>query len=616
MGENIVRVQFQPTGRRVDIPIGSTLLEAARWAGIELNSSCGGEGTCGQCQVIILEGQVSSPDYREKMRLSSQDLAAGRRLACRTFAQGNIVVEVPRSSITTSQRLIIESELRPPEGFQPDAPVRAVPLQLPKPSLGDARADFSRISDALRQEYGQTVKAANMEVIRSLPAFLRQNDWQVTAFVRGSLVVGLGKPGQRALGFSVDLGTTKIAASLVDLQTGQVLASAGAANPQLGYGEDVISRINFVQRNENGADILAEKVQNALDRLLGELVEQAGVQRAQVAEACIAGNTTMIHLLLRMPVRQLAHAPYVAVVSDPLEVPAVEIGLNMAPGALVYIPPSVGGFIGSDHIAMMLACDFDNRDKVTLGIDIGTNTEIVISKPGRPLLGSASCASGPAFEGAHIREGMRAGSGAIEQVRILTDRVEIKTIQNEPPVGLCGSGIIDTTAELFRQGLINRQGTFQRDSRRIREGKNGAEFVLVPAEQSGTGRDIVIDQKDINEIQLAKGAIHAGLRVLMEVTETQPEDVEEVIIAGAFGAYINIEQAAAIGLFPRMPRAVFHQVGNAALVGAHRLLISTAARRRATELRDRTQYLELTGFPRFNRIFAMSMLFPKPEENQ
>ena len=542
------------------------------------------------------------------------------------------------------------------------------------PAWPISRADFTRLTDALgEQGFAAQELHAHPSVLRSLPEILREEAWRLTAYVRGDEIVGFGPVEERALGLCVDLGTTKIAASLVDLATGRSLGSTGAPNPQMGYGEDVISRINHLLRHPETAQILAEKVQKTLNDLLGELLAQASerqaveqqtalgqqppslsstrdhglqsslsqqppegqvssleppearpiqpaqpnlprpsapLRREQVVEACIVGNTAMIHLLLRLPVRQLASAPYVAAVSGPLEVRAGELGLEMAPGAYAYIPPNVGGFVGADHVAMILACDLDQGSQLALGIDIGTNTEIVLRKPGEAFLTSASCASGPAFEGAHISEGMRAASGAIEKVRLTADGLELTTIDQDPPVGLCGSGIVDTLAELHRWGLINRQGSFQRQYGRIRSGKNGGEFVLAYAGQSGTGRDIVIDQKDVNEIQLAKGAICAGLQVLLEMSGTAPEDVQEVIIAGAFGSFLNIEHAAAIGLFPRLPNARFRQVGNAALVGARWMLVSKQARERALQIQANTRHQHLNTYPRFNRLFAQGMLFP------
>ena len=602
-----VQVQFQPAGKRITLPAGANLLEAAQAAGIDLSSVCGGEGTCGQCQVVVIEGQVSPLDGEERLFLSRMDLFEGRRLACRTRALGDVIIEVPKDSMVSGQRLQVDSSLR---DIPVDPLVRAYPLELPKASLTDSRPDFSRLKDQLRAQYQINVQSVHPSVIRRLPELIRKNDWRVTAFVREDELVGIGSPGQRPIGFCIDLGTTKIAAALVDLQSGEILGSQGAPNPQIAYGEDVISRINYVQRTPEGAAVLADKVQKTLNDLLGALVEKAGVDLQQVVAGVLVGNTPMVHLLLQLPVRQLAASPYISACCTAMDFRAAEIGLEMAPGASLYIPPCVGGFVGSDHIAMILACDLDKSEKTSLGIDIGTNTEIVIRKPGQGFLSSASCASGPAFEGAHITEGMRAASGAIEKVHIEADRLEVVTIQNEAPVGLCGSGIIDTVAELHRLGWINRQGSLRDPDHHLRQGKHGAEFVLVPAEKSGSGRDIVIDQKDVNEVQLAKGAIQAGLQVLLETSQTAPEEVEEVIIAGAFGTFLNIQHALAIGLFPQLPNAHYKQVGNAALVGARWMLISRQARERAQQIQNVTRHQELINYPRFNRIFALAMLFP------
>lgn len=614
-----IQVQFQPTGKRVEVPPGTDLLEAARQAGIELTAACGGEGSCGQCQVIVLSGRVSAPSPDETLTLSQADLRSGRRLACQTHAlpgSAPLVVDVPTGSVLTGQRLQTETTLLAASPAFPLEPsVRACALELERPTLADPRGDLARVVDGLRAAYDLPPLRASTDVIRQLPALLREHSWRITAFVRDDMLLGAAGPGARPYGLCVDLGTTKMAALLVDLLTGETLAEAGAPNPQVGYGEDVISRLSYAQRHPQGADILADKVQAGLDNLLGELTDLAGVPRSQVVEACLVGNTVMLHLLLRLPTRQLSLAPYVPAASEAIEVPARELGLDMAPGALVYLPPGVGGFIGADHVAMILACGLDRSDKVSLGVDIGTNTEIILRRPGMPFLASASCASGPAFEGAHIAEGMRAASGAIERVRLSPTRVDLSTIQGAPPVGLCGSGIVDAVGELHRLGLITRQGMLLVDGTPyLRRGRNGSEFVLVPAARSGSGHDIVLDQKDINEVQLAKGAIHAGLMILMSETGTPPEMVEEVIVAGAFGAYLNIDHAVAIGLFPRLPNARFIQVGNAALAGARALLLSREARQRAEALRGAARYQELTNYPRFSRMFAQGMIFPELED--
>jgi uncharacterized 2Fe-2S/4Fe-4S cluster protein (DUF4445 family) len=508
----------------------------------------------------------------------------------------DIKVHLPKDSLITGQRLQIESNLRTE---LPDPFLHPYTVELPRPVLQDIRSDLTRLVEGLESQHNLNGLHAGPAVIQCLPLALRDEGWKVTAFVRNQEIVAVRPAGQRPLGLAVDLGTTKIAAFLVDLETGENLASGGAPNPQISYGEDVISRLNYVVRNPDGGQLMAEKVRQSLNELLGDLLSQASAERAQVAEACIVGNTAMTHLLLRFPVRQLATAPYVAAASAALDVRAGDLELNMAPGAFVHVPPSIGGFVGCDHAAMVLACDLDRSDKVTLGLDIGTNTEISLRLPGTPTLTAVSCASGPAFEGAHIRDGMRAASGAIEKVRIGDRGLE-----------LTGSGILDTIAELYRTGRLDRNGRFNHEQDGIRSGDQGREFVLVPADRSGSGRDIVITQKDVNEIMLAKGAIHAGLKILLETTGTPFDMVQEVIVAGAFGSFLNIPNAIRLGLFPHLPNAQYRQVGNAAALGAKWILISRRARLRAQEIARNTHYLELTTYPRFSRQFALGMMFP------
>jgi len=609
----MVQIQIQPVGKRVAVTKDMRLIEAARAAGIDLASACGGEGSCGQCQIVILQGEVTPPTPDEEFVLDNLERAGGLRLACSTKALSDLTIQIPRSSLITGQRLQIESNLREISVY-PFA--HAYQLELQPANLSDVRSNLTRITDALCQNYDLCDAFASLEVIRTLSPILRQNEWRISLFVRQHEIVEAGPDGSRPFGFAVDLGTTKIATYLLDLESGKVLSSKGATNPQIGYSEDVISRLNHVHRTQEGGRVLAEKVRQTLNELLGEMVNAAGISRVQVVDACIVGNTAMIHLLLRLPIRQLATAPYVAAASAGLDVRASDLDLEMAPGAYVYIPPTIGGFVGADHIAMVLACDLDQSDKITLGVDMGTNTEISIRKSGLPFLTAASCASGPAFEGAHISDGMRAASGAIEKVRINGDHIELITIDDEPPVGLCGSGIIDLIAELHNSGLINDRGRFHHQGQNVRTNSKGAEPSLVSPEKSGTGREIIITQEDVNEIQLAKGAIHAGLCILMELTGTAPEEVEEVIIAGAFGSFLNVKNAVVMGLFPELPNAHYRQVGNAAAIGAQWILKSSAARQRAEQIAKHIHYSELTTYPKFSRQFALAMLFPPVPPSQ
>jgi uncharacterized 2Fe-2S/4Fe-4S cluster protein (DUF4445 family) len=337
--------------------------------------------------------------------------------------------------------------------------------------------------------------------------------------------------------------------------------------------------------------------------------------REEIAEGCVVGNTAMHHLFLGLPTRQLAAAPFVAATSAPMDVRATDLGIRIAPAARIHMPPNIGGFVGADHVAMILGADLDQVQAVKVGVDIGTNTEIVLRRPDVTQLACTSCASGPAFEGAHIGDGMRAAAGAIEAVRLPDGdgAPELCTIDGEPPVGICGSGIVDAVAELFRTGRIDRRGRFVAGAPGVRRGARDLELVLVPGVDSATGQDIVVSQADVNEIQLAKGAIAAGIVVLLEATGTDPAAVEEVVVAGAFGSFLNLDSALAAGLLPRLPNASYVQVGNAAGTGARAMLLSLRERERARAIAGGADYVELTTQPSFQARFARAMHFPQPQ---
>ncbi|HSD84780.1 MAG TPA: ASKHA domain-containing protein [Anaerolineae bacterium] len=605
-------IDFEPIGKRVEVPPSTDLLDAARQAGIGLASVCGGEGTCGRCRVVIMSGHVTPPVDADRRFLSQLELTSGQRLACRCQIYSNVKVHVPKASLVTDQRLQLDGQARQ---LQIDQTIHAYEVEVPAPTLYDLRADLERVIDGLETAHGLRKLSAEPVVIQALAPLARRTDWHLTTYVRAHdrvhEIVGLAAPGRRPMGLAIDLGTTKIASYLIDLETGEELAANGIMNPQIGYGEDVISRLVHAERTNEGKHELARVVREGLNNLIVALAFQAGVAQEQIAEVCLVGNTAMTHLLLKLPVRQLSVSPFVAASSSAVEVKARELELDVAPGAYVHILPCIGGFVGADHVAMIIGSDLDRLPHAAIGVDIGTNTEIVLHRPHEKTLTSASCASGPAFEGAHIHDGMRASTGAIEAVRITGEGIEIKTIGEALAVGVCGSGIVDAIAEMYRAHIIDRRGRVQADAPFVRRSERGYELVLVPGERSGTGRDVVITQQDVNEIQLAKGAIWTGLETLIEATQTKLEEVREVIVAGAFGSYLNLESAINIGLLPRLPNATYSQVGNAAGVGAKMALLSHKERARAQRVAQRTGYVELTTQPGFSRRFALSMLFPK-----
>jgi len=588
-----VHVDFEPVGRRGDCPAGSTLLDCARLLGVDLVNLCGGAGACGRCVVQIVAGPVSAPGPDESEFLTPQALAAGYRLACETKPLGDCKVRVPPESLTTPQRTQVEGEELPVEV---DPPLRAQPFQVRPPSLEDLRGDAERLLDGLG------VARLDLSALRALPIQARAQGWCGQAVVREDELVAILPPGERLLGLAVDLGTTKIAGYLMDLTSGETLAAVGLMNPQIAYGEDLIARMSYAGEGPSQAARMQELVVEALNQAVAELCAQAGARPEQVVEAVVVGNTAMHHLFLQLPVERLAMAPYVPAVQQALDVKTRDLGLQIAPGAYVHLLPNIAGYVGADHMAMILATGVAKRPGVVLALDIGTNTEVVLSNHGR--LTSLSCASGPAFEGAHIKHGMRAAPGAIERVRLSRGRVEYQTIGAAPPAGICGSGILDTLAQLCQAGLVDERGRMK-DHPWMRGERAQREMVLVPRQvRLGAPGEITFTQKDVRELQLAKGAMRTGIQVLLRTNGLGYDQIDEVIIAGAFGTYIDVGSAIAIGMLPPLPLDRFRQVGNAAGMGAKLALISRHKRVEAQALARRVGYVELAADPQFSETFA------------
>ena len=421
----------------------------------------------------------------------------------------------------------------------------------------------------------------------------------------GQEIVALLAPSRRPLGLAVDLGTTKIAAYVVDLQDGRTLASLGRMNPQIAYGEDLIARMMHAKKGPAEAAQLQGMVVETLNHMAADMCERIDADPADIVEAVVVGNTAMHHLFLRLPVAQLVRAPYTPAVQSALDVKARDVGLRIAPGAYVHLLPNIAGYVGADHVAMLLAIELAQAEGVVLALDVGTNTEICLASQG--VLTSVSCASGPAFEGAHIQHGMRAADGAIEHVRWVDGRIEYQTIGGGPPVGLCGSGILDTLAQLYQAGVVDWRGQMGEHAR-VRGAGMQREFVLVGEDEREDGRPaITFTQKDVRELQLAKGAMRAGIEVLLATNDLVAEDIDQIIIAGAFGTYIDVASAISVGMLPALPLDRFRQVGNAAGMGAKLALISRSKRAEAQAIASRVGYVELATDPQFARIFARAM---------
>jgi uncharacterized 2Fe-2S/4Fe-4S cluster protein (DUF4445 family) len=586
----MINIDFEPIGRRGLCKPGQSLLESARELNVDLVSICGGVGSCGHCKVQIISGEVSKLTLDEEAVLSRRELKHGYRLACQVWPLSDVKVNVPPESLTAPQRTQVE-------GLEVDATpepaVRGLEIHLTVPTLNAPIPDDANLLDAL----GIPTGSLDFHLQQSFSRQLRHLDWNVSAVVRGKEVVAIGAPGTQWVGLAADIGTTKIAAYLVDMVTGKTLASKGVMNPQISYGEDVIARIVAASKSPTDSAKLQALLVEALNQLAAELCTETGLKIENIVEVVVVGNTAIHHLFLRLPVKQLGLAPYIPATCAAVEFKAREIGLKLAPGAYLHMLPNVAGYVGADHVAMLLATRIADSEKITLAIDIGTNTEICLNYKGKLI--SVSCASGPAFEGAHVKFGMRAASGAIEHVRLENDRLEIQTIGAEAPVGICGSGLLDVVAQLRLNGILDRSGRMGEHSRVRRE--NLAEFIL--AERPGQ-EPITISQKDVRELQLAKAAIRAGIQTLVTAAGLTESDIEQVIVAGAFGTFIDIGNAITIGMLPPLPLDRYSQVGNAAGTGARLALISISQRLKAAEIARSVGYIELASVPNFQRKFA------------
>lgn len=599
-------VDFQPLGRRGQCQDGESVLDCARRLRIGISSVCGGVGTCGKCRVKLLSGSASDPAARELDDLSSNEIADGWRLACQLYPLGDIKLHVPSESMTAPQRMQLEGlEIEGP--FEP--PVSAYQVSLAPPSLTNQQADAERLLAALNQQHRVNCSTLDFNMLKELSPKLRAWDSQFRAAVRGAEVVAISHSSSRHLGFAADLGSTKIAGYIVDLADGRTLAAKGIMNPQISYGEDIISRIAVATGSAEKALEMQSLVTGALDQLAGEMCAEIGAKKEEIVEAVVVANTAMHHLFLGLPVRQLALHPFVPAVSGALDVKARELGIHFAAGAYVHVLPNIAMFVGADHVAMLLATEAWREEGPVIAIDIGTNTEVSVVHDGK--ITAASCASGPALEGGHVKDGMRAASGAIERVKIAKDKVEYQTINDAPPVGICGSGILDTLAQLYLAGVVDGSGRMKENHLRVRNGDKGREFVLVEAGERDGNPAIVFTQQDVRQLQLGKSAIRTGIQVLLEANGCLEADVKQVIIAGAFGSYIDVGSAVAIGMLPALPLEQFHQVGNAAGMGAKRALISLSQRALAQSIAARVRHIELSSAPYFNQTFTQTMYLGK-----
>jgi uncharacterized 2Fe-2S/4Fe-4S cluster protein (DUF4445 family) len=628
-----VRAVFTPSGRRGSFPAGTSVLEAARALGVDLDSVCGGRGICGRCQVAVSEGthaklgirssarHLTPPGEPEGRYRDRSGLAPGRRLGCHARLLADVVVDVPPESQLHRQVVRKDAEAR---DIELDPVVRLHHVEVEAPSLGSQTSDLARLLAALGREWGLAGLDADPQVVRGLQAALRAGEWAVTVAVHDGATITAVWPGFRdvALGIAFDVGSTTIAGHLCDLRSGEVLASAGAMNPQIRFGEDLMSRVSYVMLHPGAVDTLAQAARGCLNGLVSELTRHAGFAPADVLEVTLVGNPVMHHLVLGIDPGELGGAPFALATDRALRLRAGDdLDLGVHPGARAYVLPCVAGHVGADTAGMLLAEAPQDRDDVSLLVDVGTNAEIVLGNRDRLL--AASSPTGPAFEGAQISGGQRAAPGAVERVRIdratLEPRVRVigTAAWSDQPAfagtrvtGICGSGIVEAVAELYLAGILTADGTIdgslaRRSPRVVPDGRT---FSYLLHDGAPGGQPLLITQNDVRQIQLAKAALHAGCRLLMD--RLGVDAVDRVRLAGAFGAHIDPVHALVLGMVPDCDPATVSGAGNAAGTGARIALLNRRARAEIEAVVRRVEKVETAVEPRFQEHFVQAMAIP------
>jgi len=626
-----MQVTIEPAGITVNAEKGALLHEVIAQAGLALNLPCGGQGRCGHCRVLVRRGEVRR---RSLLRLTREEIAEGWALACQSLVESDCVIYVPpqeaiERKLPTEKYAATEITL-PVECSPQELPlIRAYHLTIAPPSLEDNTTDFERLRRELARQYGIRALTATLPLMQRLATTLREAAWDITAILEMGIyadectvprLVDL-RPGQRTgplLGAAIDIGTTSNVVYLVDLERRVVLDSASAYNAQIACGEDVISRIIYASR-PGGLQHLRMLVVDTLNQLIAELATRHNIAPHEIYRVSVAGNTTMTHLFLGLPPAYIRLEPYIPTVSHPPTVLARELGLQVNPEATVDCLPSVGAYVGGDITAGVLSSNMFRTDKLTLFIDVGTNGEIVLGNA--DWLISCACSAGPAFEGAGVACGMRATVGAIDEVWINTETYEptARTIGDEPPRGICGSGMISLLGEMFMTGVVDKAGRLNRSlgTPRIRIGEHGPEYVVVWAPETASGKaDIILSEVDIANLIRAKGAIYAGFSVLTRSVGISLADVEEVLIGGAFGRYLDIEKAVQIGLLPDMPWERFRYLGNTSARGAFAALVCPDLRREVVEIANKMTYLELSADNTFMDEFTSALFLPHTDTTQ
>ncbi|MFC1986494.1 ASKHA domain-containing protein [Chloroflexota bacterium] len=628
-------VIFQPSGRRVSISSGKTIKEASKQLGVDIEGTCGEKGTCGKCKVRIENGffkkygiesrmeSLSPIGKAEKKLLTPQQQRDGYRLACQAHIHGDVIVLVPEESRIGKQivRKVAKetaTELKPA--------IKKYYVEMPPATLRDTSGDWERLQYELNKGFELSGLVIDYMALKSLQNVIRQGNWRVTVSVWMNREVIKIEAGlvEKGYGLAVDVGTTTVAAYLCDLASGKIVATDSMMNPQVAYGEDVIARITYAMTHQNGLESMNRAIVKGLNQLSGRVAAQAHIKRHAIVDMTIVGNTCMHHIYLNLDPQYIGKAPFSPSIYHSIDVKARDLGLKLSTGAYVHTLPIEAGFVGADNVGLLIAEEPYKQDDMVLIIDVGTNGELILGN--RDKLISSSCATGPAFEGAEIKYGIRATPGAIEMIRIDPDTKEVRfkvigkegwntDLEDVGARGICGSGIIDAVAQLFVAGIIDRTGRFKAalDTPRFRITEDRPEFVIAWASETSIGQDIVVCQQDVRNIQLAKGAMYAGAKIMMH--RLGVEKLDKVVLAGAFGSYIDRESAAIIGLFPDCAQENVYAVGNAAGDGARIALLNVDKRAEANKIARQVEYVELAVEPDFGEVFSQAMWFPHMKDS-
>ncbi|MBN1189929.1 MAG: DUF4445 domain-containing protein [Dehalococcoidales bacterium] len=619
------RVRFIPDNIEVNVSRGTNLLAAAEKAGLLVNASCGGMGVCQKCKVIIQKGEVN---VQRSERLSSREYDQGVRLACQSEVISDLIVAIPSESRIERNSKPVETR-KPinasPSGLKPRPPLQKYYLELVPPSLDDNASDLFRLLDYIKSHFKLPKLRLDLDVIRKLSATLREADWKVTvstlvdsymplnkkAYWTRIINIEAGDTRAKNLALAVDLGTTTVCAQMLDLNQNRIVATATVFNKQKSYGDDVITRIAYCQKPE-GLTRLQKKVVESINEAIDILIKESPVDRKDIGHIALAGNTTMQQILLGLDPKNIRLYPYIPTANFLPLVNAASLGLDVAEHVNLYTFPSISSYVGGDIVSGVVSVGIHRQKKITYYLDIGTNGEIVLGNS--EWMVSTSCSAGPAFEGGGILCGMVAIPGAIQGFSIagIAGEPEIKVIGDVKPAGICGSGLISIIADFLISGIIDRNGKFQtgRPVPRIREGMYGLEYVIARAEETQTGKDIVITEIDIENLIRAKAAMYAGCQTLSECVNVNASDFEQVIIAGNFGNSMNIEKAITIGLLPDIPRDRFIFIGNGSLAGARLVNFSSSVLNWSLEAAQMMTNIELSDNVNFNANYTAALFLP------